>query len=177
MNDYSLTYEEALNLLKKAGCSESVIEHCIAVSKTAVEIAESCLRKGKKLDLNVIKIGALLHDIGRAFTHDVKHGVMGAALARAIGLPTSIIRIIETHIGAGIPAEEAEEIGLPKRDYVPLTMEEKIVCYADKLTKGNVRVDFSQAMKELTETLGENHPALTRLNLLREEILSSCAEI
>jgi uncharacterized protein len=177
MNDYSLSYENALNLLKKAGCNESVIEHCIAVSKIAVEIAESCLRKGKKLDLNVIKIGALLHDIGRAFTHDVKHGVMGAALARAMNLPTSIIRIIETHVGAGIPAEEAEEIGLPKKDYIPLTMEEKIVCYADKLTKGSIKINFSQALKEFAETLGKDHPALTRLNLLKEEILSSCSEI
>ncbi|MBS7655846.1 TIGR00295 family protein [Candidatus Bathyarchaeota archaeon] len=177
MSNHSLSYEEALNLLKKAGCSNSVIEHCIAVSKTAVEIAESCLRKGKKLDLETIKIGALLHDIGRAFTHDVKHGVMGAALAKSMNLPISIVRIIETHIGAGIPAEEAEELGLPKKDYMPLTLEEKIVCYADKLTKGNSRVDFSQALKDLTETLGKNHPALTRLNLLKEEILTSCSEI
>jgi len=177
MSNNALSYEEALNLLKKAGCSDSVIEHCIAVSKTAVEIAESCLRKGKKLDLEIIKIGALLHDIGRAFTHDVKHGVMGAALAKSMNLPTSIVRIIETHIGAGIPAEEAEELGLPKKDYIPLTLEEKIVCYADKLTKGSVRVDFSQALKDLAETLGKNHPALTRLNLLKEEILTSCSEI
>ncbi|MEM1588437.1 MAG: TIGR00295 family protein [Candidatus Bathyarchaeia archaeon] len=177
MNEYTLTYDEALKLLEKAGCSNLVIEHCIAVSKIAVEIAESCLRKGKKLDLNVIKIGALLHDIGRAFTHDVKHGVMGAALAKAMNLPTSIIRIIETHIGAGIPAEEAEELGLPKKDYIPLTIEEKIVCYADKLTKGNTRINFSQALTELAEALGRTHPALTRLNLLKEEILSSCSEI
>jgi uncharacterized protein len=177
MSNNFLSYEEALKLLKKAGCSNSVIEHCITVSKIAVEIAESCLRKGKKLDLEVIKIGALLHDIGRAFTHDVKHGVMGAALAKSMNLPTSIVRIIETHIGAGIPANEAEALGLPKKDYIPLTLEEKIVCYADKLTKGSVKIKFSQALKELSEMLGRSHPALTRLNLLKEEILTSCSEI
>lgn len=170
------SYEGALKLLRKAGCSGEVVAHCIAVSRIAVEIAESCLRKGRKLDLTLIKAGSLLHDIGRAVTHDVKHGVMGAALARAMGLPASIVRIVETHVGAGIPADEAEELGLPKKDYLPLTAEEKIVCYADKLTKGDERVEFAQALREFAQTLGACHPALTRLNLLKEEILTLCSE-
>lgn len=110
-----------IEILKKAGCSERVIEHCVAVCKKAVEIAS----KIDGVDLELVRIGALLHDIGRSKTHGVEHGVVGGKIARELGFSDKIVRIIERHVGAGIPKEEAIKLGLPPKDYIPETLEEK----------------------------------------------------
>ncbi|MEM2897645.1 MAG: HDIG domain-containing protein, partial [Candidatus Bathyarchaeia archaeon] len=111
------------------------------------------------------------HDIGRAYTHDVHHGLRGARILRSVGVAEKVVRIVESHVGAGIPEEEAKNIGLPPKDYIPQTAEEKIVCYADKLISGERVISFKQALKEMERCLGSGHPALKRLTRLREEIL------
>jgi uncharacterized protein (TIGR00295 family) len=125
--------EEAVVLLDKVGCDRKVIEHCKAVQFFALRVAERLMKKGVKVDLELVRIGALLHDIGRARTHRIDHGVMGGRMAREMGLDDALVRIIERHIGAGIPSEEAQEVGLPVKDYIPETIEEKIVAHADNM--------------------------------------------
>ena len=49
----------------------------------------------------------MLHDIGRSKTQGIMHGVEGAKIATELGLPEAIVNIIERHLGAGIPKEEA----------------------------------------------------------------------
>ena len=66
-----------LNLLKKAGCSEEVINHCIAVRDIAVKIA-----KKANADVELVEAGALLHDIGRSKTHGIFHAVEGVKIAK-----------------------------------------------------------------------------------------------
>lgn len=125
--------EEALTLLEEVGCPENVIDHCEAVSKKAAAIA----RKAKKsygIDLALVEIGGLLHDIGRAVTHRIDHGIVGAQLLQEEGINGNLQKICERHVCAGIPKAVAEEIGLPPRDFVPVTTEEKIVCHADNMT-------------------------------------------
>ena len=43
-------------------------------------------------------------------------------------------RVCERHTGAGLSAREIEQqdLPLPHRDFLPETIEEKIICYADK---------------------------------------------
>jgi uncharacterized protein len=158
--------------MKNIGCSNGVIEHCINVSKTSLRIARAFIRKGHRLDIKLIEIGALMHDIGRSKTHGVDHGVVGGDIARKMGLPSSIIPIIENHIGAGITSEEAEKIGLPKRNYFPRTLEEKIIAYADKIVDGKEEVDIQDTVDKFAEELGEDHPSLKRLKDLHQEIIS-----
>jgi len=164
------TRTDAIRFLRKTGCSKNVIEHCIVVSNLAVSIAKVCERRGAPIDIKLVEIASLLHDIGRSVTHDVRHGVIGGDLARANGFDARIVRIIETHVGAGIPEEEAEVIGLPKRDFMPQTIEEKIVAYADKLIKGKKRIKVDEALEEFSKMLGANHPALNRFRDLHREI-------
>jgi uncharacterized protein len=127
--------EQAIDLLKENHCSTQVIAHCKAVSKLAVETARACQKKGQKVNINLVEIGALLHDIGRSKTQNVDHVVVGAEIAKAKGLPNSVISIIERHIGGGITEEEAKALGWPKGNYMPMSLEEKIVSYADKLVE------------------------------------------
>ncbi|MEW5937164.1 MAG: HDIG domain-containing metalloprotein [Candidatus Thermoplasmatota archaeon] len=118
----------AIGLLEALGCDPNLIEHSIAVETLALKIAERC-----GADIALVSAGALLHDIGRSKTHAIDHGLAGAELARELGLPEHLSRIIERHVGAGLTASEAEALGLPKKDYLPQTLEEKIVAHADNL--------------------------------------------
>ena len=78
-------------------------------------------------------------------------------------LPEELIQVIERHIGAGIPEDEAKELGLPDRHYIPDSLEEKIVAYADKLIAGRCEVDISVTMKDFEAKLGKRHPSVQRL--------------
>jgi uncharacterized protein len=104
---------------------------------------------GYDIDLALVEVGALLHDLGRSVTHGVGHSAVGGELARGLGLPVAVVRIIERHIGAGIPADEALELGLPVRVYVPESLEEKLVAYADKLAEGRGEVEFNVTVERM----------------------------
>lgn len=164
------TRAEALETLRKAGCPNSVVKHSLLVAEIAKEIA-SRIDPKVKVDRDLVEVGALLHDIGRSVTHDVKHGLIGAEILEKMRYPERLVRLVRNHVGAGIPREEAIRLGLPPIDHIPSTVEEKVVCYADKLACGSTRVTFEKALKGFAEDLGSNHPALARLRCLHEEIV------
>jgi len=159
--------KEIINKLKSLGCSENVISHILAVRKLALEIADSL-----KIPVNkeLVELGAIYHDIGRAKTHGIEHAIVGAEMARKLRLDESIIKIIERHIGAGISADEAKALGLPQKDYIPETIEEKIVAYADNLIDTNKVISFQEALIRFKNILGDNHPAVKRFIKMHKEI-------
>jgi len=167
----------AVQLLKKVNCPHNVINHCKAVSKLAVKIAKKLKKKGIPVDVELIKIGGLLHDIGRSKTHNIEHALIGSEIARSVGLDEAIVKIIERHIGSGITAEEAIQLGLPGRNFMPTTLEEKIVSYADKLIAGNHRMDFNEALERFSMDLGATHPAVCRLKQLHREFISILGDL
>jgi uncharacterized protein len=142
--------EQALRLLYENGCSDKVVNHCLAVTKLALETADALRKKGLNVDLELVEIGALLHDIGRSKTHSVNHVIEGAKIAEAAGLPKNVISIIKCHVGGGITRDEAKALGWPSDEtYVPLTLEEKAVSFADKLIEGSKRVSVELTIKQL----------------------------
>jgi len=166
------TREEALKMMRDAGCSQRVIDHCLRVTQVATRLADLLRQRGLEVNLSLVEAGALLHDIGRSRTHGVQHGAVGGRLAREMGLPEPVARIIERHVGAGITADEAARIGLPKGNYVPETLEEKIVTYADDLIEGDRLVEIEVTLEKFGRELGENHPALDRMRALDDEMVS-----
>ena len=170
MKDLKSLRDRAVQILAEVGCPSNVIRHCMCVRDVALDIAKKLVQKGHELNLLLVEVGALLHDIGRSVTHGVEHGVVGARIARDLGLPDEVVRIIERHVGAGITREEAERIGLPPGEYVPQTLEEKVVCYADKLVSGYRRAGIDVTIREFSEKLGEGHPAVRRLMELHREM-------
>jgi len=120
--------------------------------------------------MRLVEAGALLHDIGRSRTHDVDHAIVGAEIAREMGMPEELVNIIEAHIGAGIPADEAVELGLPEKHYFAETLEEKIVAYADKLIMGRREVLFETTVDSFALKLGKDHPSIDRLWTLHNEM-------
>ena len=117
-------------LLRNAGVSEDDIRHCVKVAEKALEIAR---RTGANIDMEIVGKGALFHDLGKAKTHEIEHGKIGAEMGKQLGLSKAITDIMEKHIRGGLTEKEAQELRLPLKDYTLRTLEEKIVIYADRL--------------------------------------------
>ncbi len=164
------TKAEALAMLKEAGVEPIVIAHCQAVSALAVNIAKRI--KKPAVDLKLVEIAGLLHDIGRSNSHGINHAVEGGKIAKANGLPDGLARIIERHIGAGLTEEDAERLGLPKKSYVPETLEEKIVAHADNLMSGTKKVPVAETVGSLIRKHEEE--GARRMLALHKELSDLC---
>ena len=92
---------------------------------------------------------AMLHDIGIFLTHApslgcngphpyLKHGHLGCKLLEKEGLPKHAL-VCERHVGVGITRKDVldHKLPLPAKDMLPLSLEEKIICYADKFFSKN----------------------------------------
>lgn len=134
--------------LKKIHAPRNITSHSEKVKKKAEAIARRIAAKGVKVDLQVVRAGALLHDVGRTKTHGITHGVEGGRILRALGFGERVARIAETHVVCGLTKAEAVKLGLPAKSYLPRSVEEKIVCYADKLSdEGKVKRILSHFKK------------------------------
>jgi len=162
----------ALKILAQSGCSRKVIKHCKAVMNLATQIAVNCKKRGLNVDVELVQIGALLHDIGRSKVHNIDHVIVGVEIAESLGLPKSVISIIECHAGGGITLNEAKNLGWPIKQYLPQTLEEKIVTYADKLIEGSRKVKIERTIKKLSLELGSQHSSIKRVKKLHDEFSS-----
>jgi uncharacterized protein len=158
-----------VKLLITAGCSKEVVAHCTIVSRTALEFAG---RLKVAVDRELVRQGGLFHDIGRSRTHGIEHALAGVEIAKSLGFPDKLVNIIERHIGAGITAAEAGRLGLPKKDYLPLTVEEKLVSYADNLTNGTRAMPFYEALDRFRGILGPDHEGIELFIKQHHEIQS-----
>jgi uncharacterized protein len=100
-------------------------------------------------DLKFIENAAWLHDIGIYLTRSpgldchgrepyIRHGVLGREILDGLGLSRHGL-VCERHVGVGISAEDIRRFSLPlpERDMLPLTVEEQIICWADKFFSKN----------------------------------------
>ena len=115
--------------------SRSVADKALAIAARHPEL---------KLDFAFLEEAAMLHDIGifkcdaagiQCFGTEpyICHGRIGAELLRSEGFPRHA-RVCERHTGAGITKAQiiAQNLPLLQQDFLPETMEEKVICYADK---------------------------------------------
>ena len=159
-------------MLKKENTPENVIEHCRAVCLKAMKIAANF----DDADKDLIKTGALLHDIGRSKTHGIDHAVVGAQIAKEYGYSEDVLNIIERHIGAGITKEESVKLGLPEKSYVPQTIEEKIVAHADNLISGSEEVDIDYVIVKWRIRIEDPEDNIERLIELDNELIKDYEE-
>lgn len=135
-------------------------------SRSVTQKALTCLQAHPELDLDAgfVEEAAMLHDIGIFQTRApgiacmgsepyICHGVIGAELLRKEGFPKHA-RVCERHTGTGITEAQikARNLPLPLRDYTPETLEEQLICYADKFfSKSNL--DEEKSVERVVHSL------------------------
>jgi uncharacterized protein len=166
-----------VELLRVSGVSEGDIAHSVKVAENALEIA---YRTNRDLDFEFIGRGALFHDLGKAETHDIENGKLGAEMGNALGLSDRINAVMEKHIRGGLTSDKAIELGLPVKDYTLHTLEERIIIYANRpvdiITEDTVQIqaetEAEERFEEILKTIpkyGKNDITLSRyLNYHRE---------
>jgi len=141
-----------------------LLVHSRAVAARALRIADAHPELG--LNRRFVEEAAMLHDIGilkcdapSIECHGTEpyllHGALGADMLRAEGLPEHA-RVCERHTGAGITLRQIEEQGLPMRrqDYLPETLEEKLICYADKFYSKS-HIDREKTVEQAERSLAK----------------------
>ena len=135
------------------------------------QVADRCLQivlrhQELPVDVQFLEEAAMLHDIGIFRCHApsihchgtepyIKHGVIGAELLRAEGFERHA-RVAERHTGTGLTRQEIvrQQLPLPPQDFIPETLEEQIVCYADKF--------YSKSRPERVLTVAEAAQSLEK---------------
>lgn len=166
---------------------ELLIAHSTMVGRKALAIADA-LPGGEIEDLSGIDRqflydAAMLHDIGivecdapSIHCHGtlpyICHGIAGAEILRREGLDERYARVCERHTGAGITARDIEEQRLPleTRDYLPETIEEKIICVADKFYSKSGDPRHEKTLEQVLASLRRHgeEPARRMEALLRD---------
>ncbi len=173
MEESMLSLWDKAFFLLRSYCPKDVVDHSMAVSRNSLLIAKEIGGRGHKVDLEFIEVAALLHDIGRSRTHGIRHGIEGSRILKKENLG-QFSRVCETHIGGGITEDEAVEVGLPKKNYLPETLEEKIIAHADNITGGTETVPIEKTLEKLRGRLGADHPAINRVRELNDFIMNLC---
>jgi tRNA (cytidine56-2'-O)-methyltransferase len=140
-------------------------------------MCDCALANGLDVDKPKVVAGALLHDIGRSITQDIRHASLGADLLRKEGWDQQVVAMVERHTGAGIDADEAHQLGLPKQDYTPQSLEEKIVAHADNLYSGAKRLTLAEVQaKYEAKGLEKAGAKIARLHLELTKLLGTDLE-
>ena len=161
--------QQSMKILYESGADERIISHVTTVYNLSMAMGRYA-----NADMKLIAAGSLLHDIGRTKTNGISHAVAGADLLREKNIDELIVRIVERHTGAGILPEEAKKLGLPDRNYIPETLEEKIVAQADNLVSGKNIVTLAETL-ERYKLQGLEEPA-KRIKKLQEELSKACGK-
>jgi uncharacterized protein len=141
-----------------------LLSHGEAVAEKALEIGRSLSHL--ELDLRFLEEAAFLHDIGILHTdatmlccHGWKpyicHGHLGREILEAEGLPRHALAA-ERHVGMGLSEADIRRNGypLPVREMVPVSLEEKIVCFADKFFSKEGGLDREKPLGEVRDSIG-----------------------
>jgi len=135
------------------------------------QVAQKALKAAAKVshlepDLDFIEKAAMLHDVGIFLTDTpqlgcsgshpyIRHGVLGYDLLIEAGW-SRLALVCERHVGVGISADDIHRFNLPlpARDMVPISIEEQIICYADKFFSKNGNGNLETQEKNIDQIVG-----------------------
>ena len=167
-----MTQEEIYKLHQKYanGNKEAldlVWNHSLIIENIVQELGENLIKNGIKINLELAKIGALIHDIG-CYNYYKKidnipyilHGVKGYEILKNEGFDDEIARIAMIHLGVGLVKENIIKNNLPfeAKDYIPITLEEELIAYSDNFhSKGGPKfMNFEEAKEKLASLWSES---------------------
>lgn len=162
-----LSRQESMELLDEFGGGTAWAKHCIAVAEAAEGVGR-VLERSHAIDCSFLWSAALLHDLGRYKTHDpVLHGVEGYKLLTRLGHEREAY-VCASHILFGLNAADARELGLPDQDFLPRTIEEKLVPLVDYLIEHNRPTTLEHRFRSLFKRNAGNAFFLSRLERAHE---------
>ena len=158
-----------------------LLTHSRSVADKALWIADR--HPELKLDKEFLYEAAMLHDIGIFLTDAdgihchgthpyICHGYLGADLMRAEGYPRHAL-VCERHTGAGLSLAEikAQNLPVPHREMTPVSMEEQVVCFADKFFS-KTHLDREKSVEKARKSLARyGEEGLQRFDRWCEEFL------
>lgn len=161
MNPYEII---AKYYTPKSDLYNILVKHSEAVRDKALELAHRHPELG--LDLEFIAEAAMLHDIGiletdapgiKCFgTHKyIEHGYLGAEMMRREGYPHHAL-VCERHTGTGLKLVDiiARDLPVPHRELCPVTLEEQLICYADKFFS-KTRLDSEDSLERVIQKMAK----------------------
>ncbi len=176
-----MNYNEIIDLHYPVGSRrrDIYLHHCRQMADKALEITH---KKNLLLDPAVVECAAMLHDIGIFMTDApdidchgqapyIAHGILGAKLLREAGFSDEICNVAERHTGAGIMADEvaAQNLPLPVKDYMPESLLERLVCYADKFYSKSGTMQEKPLTKVRASLMKISSETLERFEALHRE--------
>jgi molybdenum cofactor cytidylyltransferase len=126
--------------------SEDVRRHCGKVKEVASKVGEALVSSGSKLDLNLVRTAALLHDIAKGRPH---HDTVGGQWLRESGFG-KVADIVASHVE--LPANLAEP-----------SLEAKVVYLADKLVDGESQVSIEERFQTSERRFDLNDEAAQKI--------------
>ena len=156
-----------------SGLYAVLVDHSQQVAEKSLAIARNLAQfTPLALDLEFIESAAMLHDIGIFMTQAesigctgdfpyICHGYLGRQLLDDQGIDPAFGLVAERHTGAGITLENIlhADLPLPLRDMVPISLEEKIICCADKyFSKSPANKDKNMTAPLIIEELAKINP-------------------
>lgn len=170
---YALWYEEGSALY------ELLRTHSALVAQKALECAD---RHGLDIDRRFVWEAAMLHDIGIFRAHApgilcngtepyIRHGVIGRELLDSLGLPRHAL-VCERHTGAGLTVDDiiAQNLPLPHRDMVPISTEERLICYADKFFSKSGQFWKEKSLESVLRSMRKHGPeTVSRFQAMHDE--------
>lgn len=139
--------------------------HARKVTALALEMAGK--HPELDMDMDFIEEAAMLHDIGifltdapRIYCYGTEqylcHGYLGAELLRSLGLERHA-RVCERHTGTGLKKEQIVENGwnLPVKDFEPETLEEQLICFADKFYSKTKFLHRPRTFEQVVESMSK----------------------
>lgn len=139
------------------------ITHAKDVTGLALEMAA----RHPELDIDVefVREAAMLHDLGIFLTDAPRiycygtgdylcHGYLGAELLRSLGYERHA-RVCERHTGTGLSKQQIVDNGwaLPVKDFYPETLEEQLVCFADKFYSKTRYLNTPRTFEQVVESM------------------------
>ena len=171
-----LTRSESHEILVKYGRGALWTKHCEAVAEAAARVGQA-LGERRGIDQGFLWSAALLHDIGRCVTHDpILHGVEGYRLLMELHQPEEAF-VCASHILFGLDSVQAARFGLPAQDFVPQTIEARLVALVDFLLEGERPTTLSQRFVGLRNRNAGNDFFLSQLDEAYEKASSLLFEL
>jgi putative nucleotidyltransferase with HDIG domain len=149
--------EECLALMDTHGMLPHIREHSFQVSRVAVFLGEALARAGHSLNLPLVEMGALLHDLGKTpcLGTGHNHALWGAEILRDLGYP-EVAQVVAEHVYLE-----------PKNGAPGFFREAEIVNYADKRVLHTEVVTLSHRFLDLQERYGRTPEARARIAVNR----------